>query len=54
MKIKKNYFLIVLCLCVATSVHAEEIICEIDRASVVERVVNRSYPSLGSLSEHVI
>ena len=54
MKIKKNYFSIVLCLCVATSVHAEEIICEIDRASVVERVVNRSYPSLGSLTEHVI
>ena len=54
MKIKKNYFPIMLCLCVATSVHAEEIICEVDRPSIVERVVNRSYPSVFSGWEHEI
>ena len=54
MKIKKSYFLIVLCLCVATSVHAQEIICEIDRPSIVERVVNRTYPSVFSGWEHEI
>ena len=54
MKIKKSYFLIVLCLCVPTSVHAQEIICEIDRPSIVERVVNRTYPSVFSGWEHEI
>ena len=41
-----RHFLIILWLCVTISVHAEEIICEIDRPSIVERVVNRSYPSV--------
>ncbi len=45
MKIYVRYFLIVLCLCVATSVHAEEI-CEIDRYNIIERVESRHYPSL--------
>ena len=46
-------FLIVLLLCLTTSIHAEEI-CEIDRASVVERIVNRSYPSVFSGWDHEI
>ena len=45
MKIYVRYFLIVLCLCVATSVHAKEI-CEIDRYNIIERVESRHYPSL--------
>ena len=40
MKINMRYFLIVLLLCFTTGIPAEEI-CEIDRASVVERVVKR-------------
>ena len=40
-------------LCLATSVHAEEI-CEIDRVSIVQRLTNRSYPSVFSFNEHVI
>ena len=45
MKIYVRYFFIVFCLCVATSVHAEEI-CEIDRYNIIERVESRHYPSL--------
>ena len=48
-----KYILIIFLLCFATSIHAEEI-CEIDRASVVARVVNRSYPSVVASTEHVI
>ena len=50
MKINIKYFLIVLCLCVATSVQAEEKVCEVERPSIVERIVNRSYPSVYSFS----
>ena len=46
MKIHVRYFLIIFLLCFATSIHAEEIICEVDRPSIVERIVNRSYPSV--------
>ena len=41
-----RYFLIVLLLCFTTSVHAEEKVCEVDRPSIVERIINRSYPSV--------
>ena len=41
-----KYILIVLLLCVATGVPAEEKVCEVERPSIVERVVNRSYPSV--------
>ncbi|MDE0012806.1 MAG: putative glycoside hydrolase [Candidatus Poribacteria bacterium] len=44
--------LIVLLLCLTTYLHAEE--CEIDRVSIVERLANRSYPSVYSANEHVI
>ena len=39
-------FLILLLLCLATGIPAEEKVCEVDRPSIVERVVNRSYPSV--------
>ena len=45
-----RYFLIVLCICVVTSVHAEEI-CIIDRPPLVERIENRSYPSVFGFSQ---
>ena len=32
-------------LAITTSVHAEEV-CEIDRTGIVERIKNRSYPSV--------
>ena len=51
MKVNMRYILIVLCLCVATSVHAEEI-CIIDRPSIVERIENRSYPSVFATWNH--
>ena len=41
-----KYFLIILWLCVTTGVHAEEKVCEVERPSIVERIVNRSYPSV--------
>ena len=44
--IMMKYILIVPLLCFTTGVHAEDIICEIDRPSIVERIVNRSYPSV--------
>ena len=53
MKIHIRYILIVLCLCAATRVYAEEV-CEIDRSSIVERVENRSYPSTSSEMEYVL
>ena len=43
-----KYILIVLLLCSTTGVSAEEKVCEVDRPSIVERVVNRSYPSVFS------
>ena len=51
MKINMRYFLIVFCLCVATSVHAEEI-CIVDRPSIVERIENRTYPSVFGAWNH--
>ena len=51
----KNFtFLIVLLLCVTIGVHAEEKVCEVDRPSIVERIVNRSYPSVFSGWDHEI
>ena len=41
-----KYILIVLLLCVPTSIPAEEKVCEVERPSIVERIVNRSYPSV--------
>ena len=52
MKINMRYFLIILWLFVATSIDAEEI-CVTDRASIIERVVNRSYPSVIGEWDHV-
>lgn len=46
-----RYFLTVLCLCVLISVPAEEV-CEIDRASIVERIENRLYPSVCQFYTH--
>ena len=40
-------------LCVATGVPAEKEVCEINRDSVVERLVSRSYPSVFAATEHV-
>ncbi len=42
--------LIVLWLCVATSVYAKEV-CIVDRPSIIERIENRSYPSVFGLSQ---
>ena len=50
MKIHVRYFLIIFLLCFATGIHAEEKVCEVDRPSIVERIVNRSYPSVYSFS----
>ncbi|MDE0087492.1 MAG: putative glycoside hydrolase [Candidatus Poribacteria bacterium] len=47
-------FLIVLLLCVATGVPAKEKVCEVERPSIVERVVNRSYPSVFATWTHEI
>lgn len=47
-----KYILIVLLLCFATGVHTEEI-CEINRDNIVERLVNRSYPSVFGVWDHV-
>ena len=49
-----KHFLIIFLLCLAPSISAENIVCEIDRPSIVDRVVNRSYPSVLSLSSHAI
>lgn len=51
----KNFILlIVLLLFFTTGIHAEEIVCEVDRPSIVERVVNRSYPSSFTAFHHQI
>ena len=50
MKIHVRYFLIVFCLCASTSIHAEEI-CLIDRPPIVERIENRSYPSISGFGQ---
>ena len=41
-----KYILIVFWLCLTTGIPAEEKVCEVDRPSIVERIVNRSYPSV--------
>ena len=41
-----KHFLILLLLCLTTGIPAEEKVCEVDRPSIVERIVNRSYPSV--------
>ena len=46
-----RYFLIVFWLCITTSTHAQIEICEIDRPSVVERIENRSYPSISGIAQ---
>ena len=51
MKINIRYFLIILWLCVATSVHAEEI-CIVDRPPIFERIENRTYPSIFGAWNH--
>ena len=50
MKIHVRYFLVVFCLCVAPSVHSEEI-CIIDRPPIIERIENRSYPSISGIAQ---
>ena len=49
-----RYLFIVFLLCLAIGVHAEEKVCEVDRPSIVERVVNRSYPSVSATWAHEI
>jgi len=49
-----KYFLIIFLLCLATSIHAEEIACEVDRPSIVERVVSKSNPSVFATWSHEI
>ncbi|MCY3742733.1 MAG: putative glycoside hydrolase [Candidatus Poribacteria bacterium] len=46
-------FLIVFLLCVTTGIPAEKEVCEINRNSVVERLVSRSYPSVFGVWDHV-
>ena len=46
--------LIILLLCFATGIPAEEKACEVDRPSIVERIVNRSYPSVFGASDPLI
>lgn len=49
-----KHFLIVFLLCLATGIPAEEKVCEVDRPRIVERVVNRSYPSIYASWSHEI
>ncbi|MYA58895.1 hypothetical protein F4X88_21675 [Candidatus Poribacteria bacterium] len=49
-----KHFLILLLLCLTTSIHAEGIVCEVDRPSIVERVVNKSNPSVFATWMHEI
>ncbi len=49
-----KHFLILLLLCLAVGIHAEEQVCEVDRPSIVERVINRSYPSVYAAWGHQI
>ena len=46
--------LIILLLCFATGIAAEEKACEVERPSIVERVVTRSYPSIIGFSDPII
>ncbi|MDE0685872.1 MAG: putative glycoside hydrolase [Candidatus Poribacteria bacterium] len=46
-------FLIVFLLCVTTGIPAEKEVCEINRDSIVERLVSRSYPSVFGVWDHV-
>jgi hypothetical protein len=43
-----------LLLCFTIGIDAEEKVCEVERPSVIERVVNRSYPSIGGTWGHEI
>jgi len=43
-----------LCFTFTIGIYAEEKVCEVDRPSIVDRVVNRSYPSVFTLQEHEI
>ena len=52
--IMMKYILIVLFLCFTTSIPAEEIICEVERPSIIDRVVNKSNPSVFGAWGHVI
>ena len=47
-------FLIILLFCLATGISAEEKACEVERPSIVERVVSRSYPSIIDFSDPII
>ena len=49
-----KHFLILLLLCLTTGIPAEEKVCEVERPSIVERVVNRSYPSVFATWAHEI
>lgn len=49
-----KHFLIIFLLCFTTGIDAKEIICEVERPSVVERIVNRSYPSIVATWSHEI
>ena len=49
-----KHFLIILLFCVVTGVPAEEKVCEVERLNIVERVVNRSYPSVYASWGHEI
>ena len=49
-----KHFLIVFWLCLATGIPAEEQVCEVDRPSIVDRVINRSYPSVFAPYAHEI
>ena len=53
MKIHVRYTLIMLLLCFATGIHGEKEVCEINRDSIVERLVSRSYPSVFGVWDHV-
>lgn len=49
-----KHFLIIFLLCLTTGIAAEDKVCEVDRPSIVERVVNRSYPSIVASWSHEI
>ena len=48
-----KYIMIILWLCVTIDIHAEKEVCEINRDSIVERLVSRSYPSVFGVWDHV-
>ena len=49
-----KYIMIILWLCVTIGIPAEEKVCEVERPSIVERIVNRSYPSVFATWSHEI